>query len=63
LLCGLVSSKVLLELSLSLDVIASKVLLIGVVNCDGTEDVKDDTATDVEGHRVLKAIVPHALET
>jgi len=63
LLDGLVSSKVLLELSLSLDVIASKVLLVGVVNGDGTEDVKDDTATDVEGNRVLKAIVPHALET
>ena len=59
----LVGSKVLFELSLSLDVIASKVLLVGVVHGNGTEDVKDDTATDVEGNRVLKAIVPHALET
>jgi hypothetical protein len=53
LLDRLVGSKVLLELSLSLDVIASKVLLIGVVYGDGTEDVKDDTATDVDGNRVL----------
>jgi hypothetical protein len=63
LLSRLVSSEVLFELSLSLDVETSEVLLIGIVDSDGTEDVKDDTATDVQGNWVLSAIVPHALES
>jgi hypothetical protein len=63
LLSRLVSCEVLFKFSLSLDIEASEVLLIGVVDGNGTEDVKDDTATDVEGNRVLSAIVPHALET
>jgi hypothetical protein len=63
LLSRLVSSEVLFELSLSLDVETSEVLLIGIVDSDGTEDVKDDTTTDVQGNWVLSAIVPHALES
>ena len=56
-------SEVLLEFSLSLNIEASEVLLVSVVDGEGAEDVEDDTATEVEGNGVLSAIVPNALET
>jgi hypothetical protein len=61
LLSWLVSGEVLFELSLSFNIEASKVLLISIVHCNGTEDMKDDTSTNVEGNWVLSAIIPHTL--
>lgn len=63
LLSWLVGGEVLLELSLSLDVITSKVLLVSILNSDGAEDVESETTTEVEGDWVLSAIVPKALES
>jgi hypothetical protein len=58
-----VSCEVLFELSLSLDVIASEVLLVSIIDCNCAEYVKDDTTTNIEGNWVLSAIVPQTLET
>lgn len=63
LLSWLVGGEVLLELSLSLDVKASKVLLVSILNSDGAEDVKSEATTEVEGDWVLSAIVPKALKS
>jgi len=58
---GLVSGEVLFKLTSALDVEASEVLLVGLVDRGGTEDVEYEAATEVEGHWVLSAVVPQAL--
>ncbi len=57
------SSEVLFEFSLSLDVEASEVLLVGLVHGEGAEYVKGHTATEVDGHWVSLAIVEETLKS
>jgi hypothetical protein len=52
-----VSGKVLFELALAFDIVASKVLLVGVVNSESAQAVKCEATTEVEGDRVLSAVV------
>lgn len=52
-----------LEFSLSLDVIASKVLLVGLVDGEGAEEMESQTTTDIKGNGVLSAIVEESLES
>lgn len=59
---GLVSGKILFEFALALNVEAGEVLLVGLVNRDGTEHVQNEAATDVKGNGVLSAVVEQALD-
>jgi hypothetical protein len=53
----LVSGKVLFELALAFDIVTSEVLLVGVVNGESAQAVKGEATSEVEGDRVLSAIV------
>lgn len=55
--------EVLLEFPLALDIIAHEVLLVGVIHRDRSQEVEDNTATDVEGDWVLLNVVCEALES
>ena len=56
------SGEVLLEFAAALDVEASEVLLVGAVDGEGTQKVKGEAATDIEGHGVLSAVVEQTLD-
>lgn len=58
----LVSGKVLFELTSALDVIASEMLLISVVDSESAEHVESKPTAEVDSHGVLSAIVEKTLD-
>lgn len=56
------SSKILLEFTSALDIIASEMLLISAVDSESAEHVEGKTTSEVDCDGVLSAIVEKSLD-